>query len=287
MHYTGHHIHTLWQQSLLFMTSHVLYSWHHTHYIWHVIYCVWYHILSMCDCSQCLFLWHHTLYLYDKSTLYGIKHSVMTIQPLCTSQPLCLISHTMIVSSHPMYQFYQTQCMYAITSTICMKTYVIHMISHPLFMTSHHFVYDIKSTLYDIISTISDFTSTVSVSSHPLYQWYHSQYMYDRTSSICVRSYPLYLWHHTHYVWHHNTVCWWHHTRHIYDIIALQMTSDPLYQNKPHYSWCHIHFRHDISPILSDIEPTVSLSSQPLHWYHSHICMTSHPLSVWDHMHYI
>ena len=33
MHYTGHHIHTLWQQHLEFMTLHALYSVHHTHYI--------------------------------------------------------------------------------------------------------------------------------------------------------------------------------------------------------------------------------------------------------------
>ena len=37
----------------------------------------------------------------------------------------------------------------------------------------------------------------------------------------------------------------------------------------------------------SDIAPTVSLSSQPLHWYHNHFWMTSHPPSLWHLMHYI
>ena len=38
---------------------------------------------------------------------------------------------------------------------------------------------------------------------------------------------------------------------------------------------------------VSDIAPTVSFSSQPLHWYHTHFCMTSPQASVWHHMHYI
>ena len=53
------------------------------------------------------------------------------------------------------------------------------------------------------------------------------------------------------------------------------------------YLWCHIHFRHDITLPVSDITPTLSLSPQPLHWYHTLFWMTSHPPSVWQHMHYI
>ena len=71
------------------------------------------------------------------------------------------------------------------------------------------------------------------------------------------------------------------------DILCTQMTSHTLYHSKPQYLLCHIHFRHDITPPVSDIAPTVSLSSQPLHWYHTHFLMTSHPASVWHHMHYI
>ena len=37
----------------------------------------------------------------------------------------------------------------------------------------------------------------------------------------------------------------------------------------------------------SDIAPTVSLSSQPLQWYHTNFWMTSHPPSVWHPMPYI
>ena len=65
------------------------------------------------------------------------------------------------------------------------------------------------------------------------------------------------------------------------------MTSHTLYHTKPEYLWYHIHFRHDFTPALSDISPIVCLSSQPLHWYHTHFWMTSHPGSMWHHMHYI
>ena len=164
-----------------------------------------------------------------------------------------------------------------ITETICMTSYALHMTSHRLFRTSHHFMYDIKST-------ISDLMSSVYVSSHPIYQWYHKHCIYDITSSISVTSYPLYLWHNIHYVWHHNplytlSIC--------ITSFALQMTSHPLYHTKPQYLLCHIHFNHYITPPVSDSAPTVSWSSQPLHWCHAHFWMTSHPPSVLHHMRYI
>ena len=256
------------------------YSWHHMHYIWHVIYCV-YHIHYMCDITQCLYLWHHTLHVYDISTLYGITHSVMTKKPLCNFTAIMSdITPTVSVSSHPLYQFYQTKCMDDITATICMESYALHMTSHWLFRTSHHFMYA-SSPLY--------------LTSRPVYMCHHTQSISYITDTIHMTSHPVYLWHHIH---------------HIYDIIsskyyittlcvddttlgicmtsfALQMTLHPLYHIKPQYLWCHIHFRHDITAPVSDITPTLSLSSQPLHWYHTHYGMTSHLPSVWGHIHYI
>ena len=163
---------------------------------------------------------------------------------------------------------------------MCMTSYVLHVTSHPQFRTSHHFIYDIKSTL-------SDLTSTVSLSSHPPFRWYHSHYMYD--------SHPVYLWHHIHYIYDIistkndiTTLCVDDTTLGIYvTSFALKITSNPLYHPKPQYLWCDIHFRHNITPPVSDIALTVSFSSQPLHWYHTHFWMTSHPPSVWHHMHYI
>ena len=66
VHFTWPHIQTLWQQALVFMTSHALDSWYHMHYIWHIICCVWYHFHYMCDITQCLYLWtSHTLCLWN------------------------------------------------------------------------------------------------------------------------------------------------------------------------------------------------------------------------------
>ena len=73
----------------------------------------------------------------------------------------------------------------------------------------------------------------------------------------------------------------------MYDIFALQMTTHPMYHTKPQYLWCHIHFRHDNTAPVSDIAPTVSVSSHHLYWHLTHFCMTSHPPSVWHHMKYI
>ena len=95
-----------------------------------------------------------------------------------------------------------------------------------------------------------------------MYQ-YHSHPIYDISYSIHVTFYPLYLWHHIHYVLQHNTVCGWYHTRHMCDIIC---TTDDLTSTLSHQNtvlWCPIHFRHDITPTVSDTTPSVSLSSQP------------------------
>ena len=49
--------------------------------------------------------------------------------------------------------------------------------------------------------------------------------------------------------------------------------------------WHPLHASHH-TPV-SDIAPTVSFSSQPLHWYHTHFWMTSHLHSVWHAIPYI
>ena len=66
--------------------------------------------------------------------------------------------------------------------------------------------------------------------------------MYDITYSIHVTSCPLYLWHHIHSVWQHKTV-----------LLIICVTS---------FAWHHMQMGHDITPTVSDIAPTLSLSSQ-------------------------
>ena len=142
---------------------------------------------------------------------------------------------------------------------MCMPSIPLYLTSRTLILCHHN-------------HPINDITATIWMVSHPVYMWHFIPYIYDIISTkydittlcvddttlcICVTSFPL------------------------------QMTSHTLSHPKPQYLWCHIHFRHDITPPVSDIAPTVSLSSQPLHWYHTHFWMASHPPSVWHHMHYI
>ena len=141
----------------------------------------------------------------------------------------------------------------------------IFMTSHPLYLT-WYLLYLCHHTHH-----IDDITATIWMVSHPVYLWHHSPYIYDIVSTkydirtLCVDDPTL-------------SLC--------VPSFALQMTSHPFYHTKPQYL-CHIHFRHDITRPVSDIAPSVSLSSQPLRWYHTQFRMTSHPPYVWHHMHYI
>ena len=140
--------------------------------------------------------------------------------------------------------------------------------------------------------------STISVSSHQLYRWYHSHYKYDVTSSICETFFPLYLWPRTHYVWHHNPVCWLHQIRRSYDIICFteDVTSTLSHQatifitSHPLQAWPHTPcIRHRTNyifvittpplishSILYDITPTICVTSYALY-------ITSYPLLMSSH----
>ena len=284
----------------LLMTSHALYmTCHLLCMISHSLY-VWHHTLDVSLTSQTLCLWH--------TTLYGITHSVMTTQPLCTcTATMFYITPTASVSSHTVDHIYQMQCVYDITATMCMTSYALHVTSHPQFSTSHHFMYDIRSIL-------SDLTSTVSLLSHPPYQWYHS--------TVCMNSHPVDLWHHLHYIYDMistkydvTTLCVDEATLSIcMTSFALQMKTHPLYLTKPQYLWCHIHFRHDNTAPVSDIAPlylchhTFSTDISPTFvWHHTHLLcdiiwtinnitpnpcviillyLWHHSLCIWNHIQY-
>ena len=142
---------------------------------------------------------------------------------------------------------------------LCMTSSPLYLSSRPLHLCHH-------------TQPIDDITATTWKVLHAVYLWYHIPYVFDKISTkydittLCVDDTTL-------------GIC--------VTFFALQMTSHTLYHTKPQYLICHIHFRHDITPPVSDIAPTVSLSSQPLHWHHTHFWMTSHTPSVGHHMHYI
>ena len=157
---------------------------------------------------------------------------------------------------------------------------------HCLHYTRHHIL-----TLWPQ-ATIFISSHPLYLTSYPLYLCHHTKSIDDIIATICMISYPVYVRHPVHYIYdivptmYDNTMWVNYTTLGIYmTSFALQKTSHPLYHTKPQSLWLHIHFSHDITPPVSDIAPTVSLSSQPLHWYHTHFCMTSHPLYVWHLMH--
>ena len=113
---TSYHIHTLWHQLSVFMTSEPLHSWHQISSVWHHIQGLWHLLPYSCDItatisvtSPPLWLWIHFHYIWHQT------HCVKTIQPLyMTSLPPYLylcdhthwvddITHTVCRTSHIMY----------------------------------------------------------------------------------------------------------------------------------------------------------------------------------------
>ena len=163
-----------------------------------------------------------------------------------------------------------------------MASFALYKISHPHFMTSNHHFYDITPTIFDIISTVSvsshplywwyhtnyiyeissaiydnivsivyDITATVSLSSHPVFRWYHTLYVYDITPTLCITSYTLYKASHPHFMTSHHI---------IYDITCtVFMTSLPLYLTLHPLYLCH----HNHS--IDDLRPTECVTSHPLY----------------------
>ena len=126
-----------------------------------------------------------------------------------TSQPLS-------VSSHPPYWQHHTHSLYDITLAIYVASFALYKTSHPHFMTSNHRVYIITATIFDI-------ASTESVSSHPLYRWYHTYSISDITSAVVhniisiVYDMTATVWHHYH-CFHDIRFPTYHITSRIYDV---------------------------------------------------------------------
>ena len=153
----------------------------------------------------------------------------------------------------------------------------MHYIWHHIHSLWHH------TTLFMRSSPLYLTSYPVYLISHPLYLCNHTQCINDIIATLCVISHRVYMGHPIHYIYDIISTMYENTTLCVVDTtlgicvttFALQMISHPLYHTKPQYLCCHIHFRHDITPTVSDTAPTVSLSSQNLHWYHTHFCITS------------
>ena len=166
------------------------------------------------------------------------------------------------------------------TATMCMASYALH--EHHIHNLGYH-------------TTLCMTSGALYLTRLPLYLCHHNHPIDDITATICMTSHQVYLWHHIHYInyitstkYDITTICVDDATLGIcITSSALQMTTHPLYHNKLQYLWSHSHFGQDNTAPVSDIAPTVSMSSHRLHWYLTHFCMTSHPTSGWHHMNYI
>ena len=148
--------------------SHPLYRWYNTHSICDITSTVYMAQYALCMTS-------HQRFMTSQHSTHDIKAIMFHLTPIISES-----TSTVSLSSHPDYRSYNTHCMYDNTATICMTSYELHMTSHPLFRTSHHIMYGIKST-------VSDVMSTVSVSSQPLYGWYHIRYICGIISPIFMK----------------------------------------------------------------------------------------------------
>ena len=100
------------------------------------------------------------------------------------------------VSSHPFFQWYHTFCMDDITHTICITSYSLRKASQPHFMTSHHIIYDITCTVF-----MKSFPLYLTL--HPLYLCHHNHAIDDLRPTVSVTWHPLYIWHLLHSTWCH------------------------------------------------------------------------------------
>ena len=167
----------------------------------------------------------------------------MTSQPLYMKpHPVCRATYTLYKRHHTHYLCPHTHCIDSITPTLCMTSHAVclasfalYKTSHPHFRTSDHCVYVITPTIFDIVST-------VSVSSHPLYWWYHTNCISEITSAILHNIISI-LYDMTDTVWHHNHFI--HDIRfptydinfRVYDILSpIPVTSQTL------YLWIHVNY---------------------------------------------
>ena len=263
------------------MTSHALYCWYHLHYIWHVIYYVWYHIHYVCDINNAC-IPDITQSMFMTYPLYMASHTVLWQQNHCvTSQPLCMTSHLQ-------YLFHYTQWINFIKPSVCMTSQPLCVGCHMHYILNH--IHKLGHHTNLCITSGPLFPTSL-----PLYLCHHTHLIDDITATVCMTSHPVYLRQHIHYIddiiptkYDITTLCVDDATLCIcMTSFALQMTTHPLYDTKPHYLWFNIHFRQDKTTPVSDIAPTVFMSSHRLHWYLTHFWMTSHPPLVWHHMNYM
>ena len=240
MRYTWHHLHTLGQQPLVFITSHPLYSLHHMRYIWYLIYSVWCHIhyvlhhtMTLSMTSNIICFWHTHLIWH---------HTVLWPHNQCVpSQPLCLTLHSVNF-------WYYTQCTNFMTRSECKSSLPLYVRHH-----MHYIWHHIHSLLHHISLCMT--SSPLCITSHPiyltscpLYLCNNNHTLNDITASLCMISRTLYMWHPIHYIY--NIIS----TMYDNTILCVVDTTLGLCVTTFDYRWYHIHsitMNHSIYDVIS------------------------------------
>ena len=257
----------------LYQTSHPLYLCHHT--------------ISN-DISP-TFVWHHIHFCVTSYELYITSHPILMSSHYCTYDITTSIyettssmreTYTLNFWHHNHYLCHHTHCIDKITPTLFMTSHSPY-VWHRLHCTRHHILTFWPQT------TILRTSLQLYYKSCLLYLCHHTNSIDDITATICMISLPVYGRQYIHYIFdivptmYDNTTLGVDYTTLCICMTSfvLHKTSHPLYHTKPKSLWFHIHFRHDITPPVSEVTATVSLSSQPLHWNHTHF--------LFHHTHYI
>lgn len=252
----------------LCMTSNAVYIWPHpllssSHY------CTYDSTTSIYETTSSMQGNIYTIHVTSQPVIWVITPTVLTMSP-----PLFVCLHTWHMysiyctveenpSSHydikPQFLRHHTQYIWHRINGICVITSTVLMISYHLYLWDlidyvwRHHIHCIKHHIHSICSI----AETVSVS--------HKQSFHHITTLVCMTSQQLDVYHHIHYIRHHIHILWDHTT--------FLLTANAL------YSWYHSHY----------------LTLHPLYLcHHNHsiddlwttVYMTSHPVYVWQFMHY-
>ena len=274
--------------------NNVWYLWHCMHYIQYITRIIYDNSSTLYDVTFTVCATSHSDSMISNIIcswhihFIWITHSAMTTKHCVPSQPLGLTFHSK-------YFWLNTQCTNAMTRSECKSSQPLHVWHHMHYIWHHIYSLWPHTTLFMTSSPLYLTTHPFYVTSHPLYLCNHTHSINDITATQYMISQTVYMWHSTHYIYDiistmfDNTTLWVVDTTLVICVtsFALEMISHQFYHTKPPYLWCHIHFRNGITTTLSNITPTVSFSSQHLHWYLTHFSLTSYPLYVWHQMHSI
>ena len=190
---------TLSHKTTVFMMSHALQAWHHAHSIRHCTHCIFVittsplipHLLlyditpTLCLTSYALYITSHPLLMSSHYCTYNSTTSIYETTSsmqgnlytiLVTSQPLiCVITSTVLTTSHPVFVWHHSRHMYGIFTTIQDITSSLYGIKQPFIWHHTHYMWHHIHYIHNITATVSvphthsfhEFTPFVCLTSHP------------------------------------------------------------------------------------------------------------------------